>query len=222
MPAEVMIWQDPVPDVDYPLVDANDIATLKTNILNSGLSVPELVTTAWASASSYRATDKRGGANGARIRLLPQKDWPVNNPTELLNVLQTLEKIQTDFNKQQATNKQISLADLIVLGGAAAIEQAAKQAGQDIQVPFTPGRTDAVQAQTDIESFAVLEPTADGFRNYFASGNSMSPTQMLVDKASMLNLTIPENDCFSRWYAGIECKTPTKHPMVCSQIHRAH
>ena len=193
VPAEDLLWQDPVPVVDYALVNADDIADLKSRIIDSGLTVPELVSTAWASAASFRGTDMRGGANGARISLAPQKDWDVNNPKELAKVLKRLQGIQKDFNRTQSGNKQVSLADLIVLGGAAAIEQAAKNAGQDkVQVPFTPGRTDATQAQTDVHSFAVLKPTADGFRNYFANGNSSSPTVMLVDKADTLTLTVPE------------------------------
>ncbi len=192
VPKEDMIWQDPVPAVDYTLVDANDIDNLKVNILNSGLSVPELVRTAWASASVFRGTDRRGGANGARIRLEPQKDWAVNNPAELAKVLKTLEAIQKHFNKAQTSGKKVSIADLIVLGGSAAIEQASKQAKHSIQVPFTPGRTDASQTQTDSKSFEVLKPTADGFRNYFQKDNQTSPSQMLVEKASMLNLSIPE------------------------------
>ena len=174
------------------LIDAEDIAKLKSEILASGLTVPELVRTAWASASTFRGTDMRGGANGARIRLAPQKDWEVNNPAELAKVLKRLEGIQKDFNGAQSGGKKVSLADLIVLGGAAAIEQAAKKAGHDVQVPFTPGRTDASQAQTDVESFAVLEPTADGFRNYFGDGNRRSPAEMLVDRANLLTLTVPE------------------------------
>lgn len=191
-PKEALIWQDPVPAVDYDLVNANDVAKLKTTIVKSGLTVPELVRTAWASAASFRGTDMRGGANGARIRLKPQIDWAVNNPKELSKVLKTYASIQRDFNRKQAGNKKISLADLIVLGGAAGIEQAAKQAGMQIDVPFRPGRTDASQQMTDIDSFEVLKPTADGFRNYFEKNNTHSPAQMLVDKASMLDLTIPE------------------------------
>ena len=192
VPNEEMIWQDPVPAVDYPLIDAMDVDNLKVTILSSGLSVSELVRTAWASASIFRDTDKRGGANGGRIRLEPQKDWAINNPAELAKVLKTLEGIQNNFNNAQTGGKKVSLADLIVLGGSAAIEQAGKQAGHNIQVPFTPGRTDASQAQTDVQSFAVLKPTADGFRNYFEKDNKKSPPQMLIVKASMLNLTIPE------------------------------
>ena len=192
VPAEVLIWQDPVPAVDFDLIDAQDIADLKSQILASGLSVSELVRTAWASAASFRGTDMRGGANGARIRLAPQKDWAVNNPKELAKVLKRLEGIQQDFNRAQTGGKKVSLADVIVLGGAAAIEQAAKDAGHNVQVPFKPGRTDASQAQTDVSSFAVLEPTADGFRNYYGEGNYRSPAEMLVDKANMLTLTVPE------------------------------
>ena len=166
--------------------------SLKAEILDSGLTTSELVTTAWASAATFRGTDMRGGANGARIRLAPQKDWAVNNPQKLAKVLKKLEDIQKDFNKAQSGGKKISLADLIVLGGSAAIEDAAKKAGQNVQVPFKPGRTDASQAQTDVNSFAVLEPTADGFRNYFGEGNYRSPAEMLVDKANLLTLTVPE------------------------------
>jgi len=192
VPAEALIWQDPVPAVDYALIDAADITRLKSEILASGLTVPELVRTAWASAATFRGTDMRGGANGARIRLAPQKSWEVNNPAELAKVLKRLEGIQKDFNRTQSGGKQVSLADLIVLGGSAAIEQAAKNAGHDVQVPFTPGRTDASQEQTDANSFAVLEPTADGFRNYFGNGNGRSPAEMLVDRANLLTLSVPE------------------------------
>jgi catalase-peroxidase len=187
-----LIWQDPVPAVDHLLIDAKDVADLKTRILASGLAVPELVRTAWASAATFRGTDMRGGANGARIRLAPQKDWGVNNPRELAKVLQHLESVQKDFNRAQPGGKKVSLADVIVLGGGAAVERAAKQAGYDVTVPFKPGRTDALQEQTDVTSFAVLEPTADGFRNYFGSGQSRSPAEMLVDRASKLTLTVPE------------------------------
>jgi len=192
VPEEELLWQDPVPAVDHALIDAEDAAKLKAEILASGLSVSELVRTAWASASTFRGTDMRGGANGSRIRLAPQKDWDVNNPAELANVLGTLEKIQKDFNGAQSGGKKVSLADMIVLGGYAAIEQAAKKAGHDVQIPFTPGRTDASQAQTDVKSFAVLEPTADGFRNYFGDGNPSSPAEMLVDRANLLTLTVPQ------------------------------
>jgi catalase-peroxidase len=187
-----LIWQDPLPKADYALVDAKDIAELKSKILASGLTGPELVRTAWASAATFRDTDERGGANGARIRLAPQKDWDVNNPRELAKVLQRLEGIQKDFNHAQSAGKKVSLADLIVLGGGAAVEQAAKKAGYNVQVPFTPGRTDASQDQTDPVSFAVLEPTADGFRNYFGNDVHRSPAEMLVDRASNLTLTVPE------------------------------
>src|SRR5262249_22304636 len=184
-------WQDPVPAVDHQLIGEQDIAALKGKILASGLSVSQLVSAAWASAASFRRTDKRGGANGARIRLAPQKNWEVNNPAELSKVLQTLEKIQQDFNGSQSGGK-VSLADLIVLGGCAAVEQAAKNAGHDVKVPFTPGRTDATQQQTDVESFAVLEPTFDGFRNYLHAGEKRSPETLLVERAFMLNLIAPE------------------------------
>src|SRR5580658_6691155 len=187
-----LIWQDPLPKADYKTIDAKDIAELKSKILASGLTGPELVRTAWASAATFRGTDERGGANGARIRLAPQKDWDANNPRELAKVLQRLEAIQRDFNRAQSGGKKVSLADLIVLGGSAAVEQAAKKAGYDVQVPFTPGRTDASQDQTDPVSFAVLEPTADGFRNYFGNGVRRSPAEMLVDRASNLMLTVPE------------------------------
>jgi catalase-peroxidase len=192
VPKQELIWQDPVPAVDHALIDAADTAKLKSKILASGVTVPELVRTAWASASTFRGTDKRGGANGARIRLAPQKDWEVNNPSELAKVLKRLERIQKDFNGAQSGGKKVSLADLIVLGGAAGIEQAAKKAGHDVQLPFTPGRTDASQEQTDVVSFAVLEPTADGFRNYFGKGPLRSPADMLVDRANLLTLTVPE------------------------------
>ena len=192
VPAEVLVWQDPVPTVDYDLIDADDIAKLKSEILESGLTVPELVGTAWASASTFRGTDMRGGANGARISLAPQKDWEVNNPDELVKVLNRLQSIQADFNRAQSGGKKVSLADLIVLGGSTAIEQAAKKGGYKVQVPFTPGRTDASQEQTDVNSFAVLKPTADGFRNYFGDGNRRSPADSLVDRADMLTLTVPE------------------------------
>ena len=192
VPAEELLWQDPVPAVDHKLIDANDAAKLKAEILDSGLTVSQLVRTAWASAASFRGTDMRGGANGARINLAPQNDWAANDPKELAKVLKKLTGIQKDFNKSLPGGKKVSLADVIVLGGAAAVEQAAKNAGYDVQVPFMPGRTDATQAQTDAASFAVLEPTADGFRNYFAKGNSRSPAELLVDKADTLTLTAPE------------------------------
>ena len=192
VPAEPQLWQDPVPDVDHALIGEQEIAALKAEILASGLSISQLVSTAWASAATFRGTDKRGGANGARIRLTPQKDWEVNNPAELKTVLKALEKIQTDFNSAQSGGKKISLADVIVLGGCAAVEQAAKNAGRDVQVSFSPGRTDALQAQTDVDSFAVLEPTADGFRNYLANGHKRRAEELLVERAHMLTLTAPE------------------------------
>ncbi len=191
-PDDVFVWQDPVPAVDHPLIDGQDTAALKAEVLASGLSTAELIRAAWASASTFRGTDMRGGANGARIRLAPQNDWPANDPAQLGRVLEVLETIQGDFNGAQSGAKRVSLADLIVLGGAAAIEQAAAAAGHDVEVPFAPGRTDASADQTDVGSFALLEPGADGFRNYFADGNARSPTEMLVEKAAMLNLTIPE------------------------------
>jgi catalase-peroxidase len=192
VPAEPMIWQDPVPAVDYKLIDEQDIAALKAKILASSLSIPQLVSTAWASASTFRGSDKRGGANGARIRLAPQKDWEVNQPAELAKVLKTLETIQKDFNSAQSGGKKVSLADLIVLGGCAAIEVAAQKAGHNVKIPFAPGRTDASQEQTDVASFAVLEPKADGFRNYIQPGLADSAAELLVDKASLLTLTAPE------------------------------
>jgi len=192
VPAEDLLWQDPIPAVDHALVDAGDIAALKVKILGAGLSVSELVSTGWASASTFRGSDRRGGANGARIRLAPQKDWEVNNPAQLAKVLKTLEGIQADFNAHARGGKRISLADLIVLGGNVGVEQAAKQAGVDVQVPFTPGRNDAIQAQTDIESFAVLEPIADGFRNYQRGTYSVPLEALLVDRAQLLTLSAPE------------------------------
>ncbi len=192
VPKEELIWQDPVPAVTHKLIDDTDIAALKGKILSSGLTVSQLVSTAWASASTFRGSDKRGGANGARIRLAPQKDWKVNNPAQLAEVLHKLETIQKAFNSGQAGNKHVSLADLIVLGGCAGIEQAAKNAGHDVTVPFTPGRTDASQEQTDVESFAVLEPLADGFRNYMKTKFASSAEEMLVDKAQLMTLTAPE------------------------------
>jgi len=192
VPDEVLIWQDPVPAVDHELIDAKDAAKLKSKILESEVTVPELVRTAWASASTYRGSDMRGGANGARIRLAPQKDWAVNNPDELEKVLKTLTEVQQDFNQSLPDGKMVSLADVIVLGGSAAIEQAAKKAGHRVEVPFTPGRTDASQEMTDVESFAVLEPTADAFRNFYSDASYASPTKMLVEKADLLTLTAPE------------------------------
>ncbi|MBI4322362.1 MAG: catalase-peroxidase, partial [Chloroflexi bacterium] len=192
VPAEELLWQDPIPTRDHELINPQDIADLKAKILASGLSILELVSTAWASASTFRGSDKRGGANGARIRLAPQKDWEVNQPAQIANVLQALEAIQNAFNNSQSSGKKVSLADLIVLGGCAAVEAAAKKAGYDVMVPFTPGRMDASQAQTDVESFAVLEPVADGFRNYLKTKFSVSAEELLVDRAQLLTLTAPE------------------------------
>jgi len=192
VPAEELIWQDPLPAVDHKLIDAQDIRSLKANLLASGLSIPELVSTAWASAATFRGSDKRGGANGARIRLAPQKDWESNQPAQLAKVLGVLEGIQKAFNSAQSRGKKVSLADLIVLGGCAAVEQAAKSAGHDGEVPFTPGRTDATQEQTDIDSFAVLEPLADGFRNYLKPGFTVSAEEFLIDRAQLMTLTGPE------------------------------
>jgi catalase-peroxidase len=192
VPAEPQIWQDPLPPVEHPPIDAQDVEALKSRILASGLTVSQLVTTAWASASTFRGTDKRGGANGARIGLAPQKDWAVNAPAELAKVLETLEKVRADFNASLSGGKKVSLADVIVLGGCAAIEQAAKSAGHDVKVNFAPGRTDATQENTDAHSFAVLEPAADGFRNYLGSGHSRSPEQQLLDRAKLLTLSAPE------------------------------
>jgi catalase-peroxidase len=196
VPKEPLLWQDPIPAVDHPLIGEQEIAALKGKILSSGLSISQLVTTAWASAATFRGSDKRGGANGARIRLAPQKDWEVNQPAELAKVLKTLEAIQKDFNGAQSSGmsggKKVSLADLIVLGGCAAVEKAAKKVGQDVKVPFSPGRTDASQEQTDAASFAVLEPAADGFRNYIRKGHEESAAELLVDRANLLTLTAPE------------------------------
>jgi catalase-peroxidase len=192
IPTEALLWQDPIPAVDHALVDADDIADLKSDILDSGLTVPELVRTAWASASTFRGSDMRGGANGARVRLAPQAGWDVNNPDELDKVIGKLEQIQGDFNRSARGGKMVSLADLIVLGGAAAIEQAAKSAGHDVDVPFVPGRMDASQDQTDVASFNVLRPKADAFRNYFGESAYLSPTFMMVDKSNLLTLTVPE------------------------------
>ncbi|HAD03557.1 MAG TPA: catalase-peroxidase, partial [Desulfuromonas sp.] len=192
VPAEELIWQDPVPAVTHPLIDAQDVAALKSQILAAGLSVAQLVATAWAAASTFRGSDKRGGANGARIRLAPQKDWDVNQPAQLQSVLQTLERIQQAFNGAQSGGKRLSLADLIVLGGCAGVEQAARKAGFAVTVPFTPGRTDATPEQTDVKSFAVLEPVADGFRNYLKTRYTVSAEELLVDRAQLLTLTAPE------------------------------
>jgi catalase-peroxidase len=192
VPTEMLLWQDPVPTVDHALIDANDIKNLKAKLLSSGLTVPQLVKTAWAAAASFRGTDMRGGANGARLALAPQKDWAANDPKELAKVLPVLQKVQQDFNKTLSGGKKVSLADVIVLAGSAAVEQAAKDAGLSIEVPFHPGRTDATAAQTDAASFAVLEPLADGFRNYHSSNSMLSPAAALIDKAAMLNLSVPE------------------------------
>ncbi len=192
VPQETLLWQDPVPTVDHTLVDEQDIANLKAKIIASGLSISQLATTAWASASTFRGSDKRGGANGARIRLAPQKDWEVNQPAELAKVLQKLEAIQKDCNSVLSGGKRISLADMIVLGGCAAVEKAAQKAGYDVVVPFSPGRMDATQQQTDVESFAVLEPTADGFRNYVKTGYETAAAEMLIDRAQLMNLSVPE------------------------------
>ena len=192
VPEEALLWQDPVPAVDHEVIDKHDISDLKAKVLASGLSVSQLVSTAWASASSYRGTDKRGGANGARVRLAPQKDWEVNDPAALAESLKALSQIQTDFNGSQTGGKEVSLADLIVLAGCAGVEQAARNAGLDVQVPFAPGRADATSEWTDEESFAVLEPTADGFRNYLQAGQERTPEELLVERAYMLTLTAPE------------------------------
>jgi catalase-peroxidase len=192
VPAEELIWQDPIPAVNHTLADEKDVASLKDKILASGLSVSQLVSTAWASASTFRGSDKRGGANGARIRLAPQRDWPVNQPAELAKVLKALEGIQSEFNKAASVGKKISLADLIVLAGCAGVEQAARKAGHEVQVPFTPGRMDALPEQTDADSFAVLEPVADGFRDYLKGKYTVSAEALLVDKALLLTLTAPE------------------------------
>jgi catalase-peroxidase len=189
---EPQLWQDPVPEVDHPLVDAQDVEALKRRILDTDLSVPQLVLTAWAAAASFRGTDKRGGANGGRIRLAPQKDWEVNNPPQLARALEVLDGVRQEFDASRADGKRVSLADLIVLGGCAAIERAASDGGHDVRVPFRPGRTDASQEQTDAESFAVLEPTFDGFRNYLKPGEPLSPETLLVERANLLTLTAPE------------------------------
>jgi len=192
VPAQPLLWQDPIPAVDHELIGAQDIAALKAKILASGLSIPQLVTTAWESAATFRGSDKRGGANGARIRLAPQKDWELNQPADLAKVLQTLETIQKDFNGAQSGGKKVSLADLIVLGGSAAVEAAAKKAGHELTVPFSPGRMDASQEQTDADAFAVLEPAADGFRNYLRRGYEDSAAELLLDRANLLTLSAPE------------------------------
>ena len=192
VPTQPQLWQDPVPDVDHELIGEQDIADLKSRVLATGLSVSQLVSTAWASAATFRGTDKRGGANGARIRLAPQRDWEANDPAALASVLQILEQVQSEFNASQTGGKRVSLADLIVLAGCAGIEQAAKNAGRDVEVPFSPGRTDASEEWTDVESFAVLEPKADGFRNYLQGGHQGSAEELLVERACMLTLTAPE------------------------------
>jgi catalase-peroxidase len=192
VPQETLLWQDPVPAVDHELVDADDVAALKAKVLDSGLSVAQLVSTAWASAATFRGSDKRGGANGARVRLEPQAQWEVNEPDELATVLRTLEGIQQEFDRAQTGGKRVSLADLIVLAGGAGVEQAARNAGRDVQVPFHPGRTDATQEQTDVEAFAPLEPTADGFRNYLGKGHRVPAEYLLIDRANLLNLSAPE------------------------------
>jgi catalase-peroxidase len=205
VPKEQLLWQDPIPAVDHALIDEQDIAALKAKVLASGLSISQLVTTAWASAATFRGSDKRGGANGARIRLAPQKDWEVNQPAELAKVLRKLEVIQKDFNSAPTGGKKVSLADLIVLGGCAAVEAAAKKAGHDVKVPFSPGRMDTSQELTDVDSFAVLEPTADGFRNYVRKGLEGSAAELLVDRANLLTLTAPEMTV-GRWHACPECQ----------------
>jgi catalase-peroxidase len=192
VPEEELIWQDPIPAVNHELIDEKDITILKDKILISGLSVSEVISTAWASASTFRGSDKRGGANGARIRLAPQKDWEVNQPAQLTNVLKILEGIQSEFNEDQLGSKKVSLADLIVLAGCVGVEKAVKNAGHDVTVPFTPGRMDALQEQTDVDSFAVLEPVVDGFRNYQKTLSTVRPDELLVDKAQLLALTVPE------------------------------
>ncbi|MCA9441679.1 MAG: catalase-peroxidase, partial [Candidatus Omnitrophica bacterium] len=191
-PKEEFLWQDPIPAVDYKLIDNQDVASLKKKILDSGLSIPQLVSTAWASASTFRGSDMRGGANGARIRLEPQKNWEVNDPAALAKVLDTLEGIQEEFNKSASGGKKVSLADIIVLGGCTAVEEAAKKGGHDIKVPFSPGRNDTTQEMTDVDSFSYLEPTSDGFRNFQGSGEDRPGPELLIDRANLLNLTVPE------------------------------
>jgi catalase-peroxidase len=192
VPKEQLLWQDPIPAVTHKLIDEKDAAELKKQILAAGLTIPQLVSTAWSSAATFRGTDKRGGANGARIRLAPQKDWKVNNPEELSKILLKLEEVQVAFNKAKSNGKKVSLADVIVLGGCAAVELAAKNAGHNVQVPFSPGRADALQEQTDVEAFAVLEPTADGFRNYYGAGHTEPFEELLLERACLLTLTPPE------------------------------
>jgi catalase-peroxidase len=222
VPAETLIWQDAVPAVDHELVNAEDIKALKAKVLSSGLAVPELVRTSWAAAASFRGTDLRGGANGARLALAPQKDWAVNNPSEVAKVLKKLQAIQQDFNKAQKGGKKVSLADLIVLAGSAAVEQAAKAGGITVEVPFTPGRTDASQAQTDVASFAVLEPAADGFRNYYSQeygkDAALSPAEALVDKANLLTLSVPEMTVLIGGLRALDANTGgTKHGVFTSK-----
>ena len=217
IPAEALIWQDPIPAIDHPLVNTRDIKKLKKEILNAGLTGPELIRTAWASASTFRGTDMRGGANGARIRLAPQKDWAANNPTELKKVLLKLESIQTSFN-DKSKQRKVSLADMIVLGGSAAVEQAAKNAGHNLSVPFTPGRADASQDQTDVSSFMVLEPTADGFRNYFSKAQQGSPVELLVDKANLLTLSVPEMTVLVGGLRSLDANTgQSRHGVLSSE-----
>lgn len=218
VPKEVLSWQDPIPALDHPVIDSKDIAKLKSAILASGLTGPELVRTAWASASTFRGTDMRGGANGARVRLSPQKDWQANNPAELQKVLAKLESVQQSFNKGLSGGKKVSLADVIVLGGDAAVEQAAQKAGVKIEVPFKPGRMDVTQAQTDVQSFGYLKPDADGFRNYYSADSRLSPAEMLVEKSVMLNLTVPEMTVLVGGMRSLDANTGgVKHGVFTSQ-----
>ena len=218
VPSEELIWQDPIPAVNHPLIDDKDIASLKTKVLASGLTVSQLVSTAWASASTFRGSDKRGGANGARIRLAPQKDWEANQPAQLAKVLQTLEGIQADFNKSASGGKKVSLADLIVLAGCAGIEQAAKNAGVSVTVPFSPGRMDASQEQTDVESFAVLEPIADGFRNYQKAKYAVPAEALLIDRAQLLTLTAPEMTVL---IGGLRALNTNVRQVAARRLHQA-
>ena len=215
------LWQDPVPEVDHALVGDADIAALKAKVLGAGLTATQLVKTAWASAAAFRGTDKRGGANGARIRLAPQKDWAVNDPAELAAVLSTLDGIRTEFDEGRADGTRISLADLIVLAGCAGVEQAARAAGVDVTVPFAPGRTDATQDQTDVESFAVLEPTADGFRNHLLAGEKLAPETLLLDRANLLSLTAPEMTRARRWHARVGRQHRWQRPRRAHRSHRS-
>jgi catalase-peroxidase len=217
VPKETLLWQDPVPKVDHELIGEQDIAALKAKILASGVSISDLVATAWASAATFRGSDKRGGANGARIRLVPQKDWEVNQPAGLARVLNKLEAIQKEFNSSQSGGKKVSLADLIVLGGDAAVEAAAKKAGHDVKIPFSPGRTDASQEQTDVHSFAVLEPAADGFRNYLRKGLGMSAEELLVDRAQLLTLTAPEMTVLVGGLRALTANGQSKHGVFTNQ-----